>query len=101
MNMRQPSLLKHTWAAVLILALERLGELPEGRGVQEPEQAPLSLSVEMPLVARNSWSHPRYCTLRAALALSSLADSKKGPHTSNKSYRKLNKRKIKPSQSTL
>lgn len=49
MNMGQQSLLEHTWAAVLILALEGLGELLEGRGVQEPEKAPLSISVEKPL----------------------------------------------------
>lgn len=69
MNTGQHSLLKHTWAAVLILALEGLGELPVGRDVQELEQAPLSISVEMPLVARKSWSHPVYCTLLELLLL--------------------------------
>lgn len=103
MNTGQHSLLKHTQAAVLILALEGLGELPVGRDVQEPEQATLSISVEMPLVAGKSWVRPRYCTLplRAALTLSSLAESKKGVPANNKSYRKLNKGTIKPSKSTL
>lgn len=80
MNVGQHSLLKHTWAAVLTLALGGLGEFPEGRDAQKPEQAPLSIPVEMPLLARKSWSHPKYYTLslRAALTLSSLADSKKG-----------------------
>lgn len=63
MNMGQHSLLKRTWAAVLIFALEGLGELFEGRDVQKLEQAHLPISMEMPLVARKSWSHPRYCTL--------------------------------------
>lgn len=100
MNMGQHSLFKHTWAAVFTLAPEGLGELPEGRDVQEPEQASPSISVEMPLEARESWSHSRYCTLslRAALTLSTLADSKKGvPVQTKKSYHKLNKRKIRPS----